>query len=110
MPPAALLLSPSLAALPQQRWRLRPGQHLLHRQWDDEFVVFNNLSGDCHLLDEAGFAVLGILQPAGAAGLTLAALAAALAEQFDDVYAQSLHEVEPVLAGLKACELIEACR
>ena len=104
------MIPSSLAALPQQRWRLRPGQQLLHRQWDDEFVVFNNLSGDCHLLDEAGFAVLGMLQPASAAGLTLAALAAALAEQFDDIDAASLHDVETVLAGLTACELTEVCR
>lgn len=40
------------------RWRLAPGQLLQRRSWEDEHVVFNNLSGDTHLLDDAALALL----------------------------------------------------
>jgi PqqD family protein of HPr-rel-A system len=30
-------------------WRLIPGQTLTYRGWDDEYVVYNELSGDTHL-------------------------------------------------------------
>lgn len=30
-------------------WRLTPGQSLAHRGWDEEYVVYNDLSGDTHL-------------------------------------------------------------
>jgi PqqD family protein of HPr-rel-A system len=30
-------------------WRLTPGQTLSHRGWGDEYVVYNDLSGDTHL-------------------------------------------------------------
>jgi len=30
-------------------WRLKPGQTLTYRSWDDEYVVYNDLSGDTHL-------------------------------------------------------------
>ena len=52
-----------------RRWRLVPGQLLRTRQWDDEFVVYNDLSGDTHLIDAAAMAILLALQavPAGMA-------------------------------------------
>ena len=31
-------------------WKLIDGQTLLHRCWDDEYVVYNDVSGDTHLL------------------------------------------------------------
>lgn len=40
------------------RWRLAPGQLLQRRSWDGEHVVFNNLSGDTHLLDDEALALL----------------------------------------------------
>ena len=43
-------------------WRLAPGQRLLHRCWDGECVLYNDLSGDTHLLDEFALAVLQYLQ------------------------------------------------
>lgn len=89
------------------RWRVREGQSLRHRQWDDEFVVFNDLSGDCHLLDEGGFAVLGCLQQAAHA-LPVTALAQLLALQFDDIDPADPAPIEHTLAGLARCELIEA--
>jgi len=52
-------------------WRLTTGQQLVHRAWDDEYVVFNDVSGDTHLLGELAFAVLQELAagPAGPAAL-----------------------------------------
>ena len=43
-------------------WRLAPGQRLLHRCWDGECVLYNDLSGDTHLLDEFALALLQQLQ------------------------------------------------
>jgi PqqD family protein of HPr-rel-A system len=39
-------------------WRLTPSQSLAHRGWDDEFVVYNDLSGDTHLLGADAMQVL----------------------------------------------------
>jgi PqqD family protein of HPr-rel-A system len=88
------------------RWRLRRGQLVRHRQWDDEFVVFNDLSGDCHLLDEGGFAILGCLQSAGK-DVSVAVLAQQLAEQFDDIDPADPALIEETLAGLAKSDLIE---
>lgn len=43
-------------------WRLVPGQALLHHGAGDEHLVFNNLSGDTHLLDTPAMKVLRALQ------------------------------------------------
>lgn len=88
-------------------WRLRNGQHLRHRQWDDEFVVFNDLTGDCHLLDEGGFAILNCLQGATAA-VSMLSLAQQLAIQFDDIDPADPALIEQTLADLARCDLIEA--
>lgn len=89
------------------QWRLRHGQTLRHRQWDDEFLVFNDLSGDCHLLDEGGFAILARLQQAGKP-VSVTALAQGLALQFDDIDPADPSLIEQTLADLAGCELIEA--
>jgi PqqD family protein of HPr-rel-A system len=31
-------------------WKLSEGQALTYRGWDDEYVVYNDVSGDTHLL------------------------------------------------------------
>lgn len=31
-------------------WKLIDGQMLDHRSWDEEFVVYNDVTGDTHLL------------------------------------------------------------
>lgn len=43
-------------------WRLVPGQALLHHGAGDEHLVFNDLSGDTHLLDTRAMEVLRALQ------------------------------------------------
>lgn len=43
-------------------WQIVPGQQLAARGWDDEYVLYNNLAGDTHLLDGDSMAVLAFLQ------------------------------------------------
>lgn len=80
-------------------WRVTPGQRLRHAEWDDEAVVFNNLSGDTHLLGAGALTILRTLQ-AGAAG------AAELAAAFEDG-AGSGAELAAILGQLEALALIE---
>lgn len=54
---------------------MTPGQRLAHRGWQDEFVVYNNLTGDTHLIDGDTLALLMQLREGPA---TVAALATAL--------------------------------
>jgi PqqD family protein of HPr-rel-A system len=60
-------------------WRITPGQALRFRQFGDEAVLYNDLSGDTHLLGDSGMHLLSVLQhgPAPRQAL-LASLAAAL--------------------------------
>jgi PqqD family protein of HPr-rel-A system len=85
-------------------WRLMPGQRLRSRSWDgEEFVLYNNLSGDTHLLDAASIEVLNALQR-GAAGT--AGLAAAL--QLDSSAPAELAQLEELLDELRALNLVQA--
>ena len=54
-------------------WRLTPGQQLLHRCWEGECVLYNDLTGDTHLLGEFALALLELLRaaPMPAAGLAV---------------------------------------
>lgn len=45
-------------------WQLVPGQSLRHRGWEDEFVVYNDLSGDTHLLGADAMDLLRLLKGA----------------------------------------------
>ena len=83
-------------------WRVIPGQQLRHRSWDgEEFVLYNNLSGDTHLLDAAAIEVLSALRPGAA---DAARLAAAL--QLDDDPG-SAAMLDALLAELRKLSLVE---
>lgn len=88
-------------------WRVVPGQSLAFREWDDEVVLFNDLSGNTHLLEGAALDVLHALQdqPGDAA-----ALAQRLAPHFDlddgDDLSVVVKELIDVLSRL---DLVEAC-
>ena len=43
-------------------WRVRAGQRLAWRSWGDDSVLYNDLSGDTHLLDGATLQLLLALQ------------------------------------------------
>lgn len=87
-------------------WHLRSGQTLRSRRFDDEFVLYNDLSGDTHLLGGAAMHLLALLQQQPRAQEALfSALAAALecprADGFDD-------QAAAVLAQLHALALIRS--
>ena len=59
-------------------WQVKPGQALRFRQFDDDFVLYNDLSGDTHLLGDGAVHVLGVLQHGAASEASLRASLAAL--------------------------------
>lgn len=86
-------------------WRLRPGQTLRVRQFGDEVVLFNDLSGATHLLGEGALALLELLRRGPAAFPDLNdALAAALGCARD---ADFDAEAEVLLGQLAALSLLE---
>ncbi len=73
-------------------WRLVPGQALLHRGWDDAWVLYNDLSGDTHLLSGDAMDLLLALRDGDVDPAELAA-----------------PELADLLASLRQLELIEPC-
>ena len=65
-------------------WQITPGQALRFRQFDDDFVLYNDLSGDTHLLGDGAVHVLGVLQHGPASDASLRAALDALLEPDDD--------------------------
>ncbi|MFC0250937.1 HPr-rel-A system PqqD family peptide chaperone [Massilia consociata] len=87
-------------------WRVIHGQSLLYRRWDDEAVLYNDLSGATHLLGPAALCLLEALR-AGPAGVD--ALSAVLLAEFE-VDASSLpEELASLLDSLARLDLIEPC-
>lgn len=39
-------------------WRIAEGQALRHYGWDGEFVLYNDVSGDTHVIDAAAMSLL----------------------------------------------------
>lgn len=89
-------------------WRLAPGQRLVHRCHGGECVLFNDLSGDTHLLDDL---TLGLLQALGETPQSASALAGCGVESLDPVDPadpDTLAALDELLASLAALNLIEA--
>jgi len=85
-------------------WRVVPGQLLAFREWDGEAVLYNDLSGNTHLLDGGAVEVLLALR---AEPLDAATLAARLADRFDaggDALATAIEDMLSDLAGLDLVE------
>ena len=87
-------------------WRLTPGQALACREWEGEAVLYNDLSGNTHLLDGAALDLLHALrdQPADAA-----ALARRMADHFDAGGDDLVTLIDEMLAALAGLDLIEPC-
>ncbi|MCC2959936.1 HPr-rel-A system PqqD family peptide chaperone [Massilia sp. IC2-278] len=83
-------------------WRLAPGQRLVHRCHDGECVLFNDLTGDTHLLGQDVLDLLGALRdtPRSAAGLAQDAGAGI------DPDPEWLAELDELLADLAALDLV----
>jgi PqqD family protein of HPr-rel-A system len=86
-------------------WCLSPGQLLTHRGWDGEYLVYNDLSGDTHLLGELAVELLLALRQ-GARDES--ALAAELALSADPEQYAFLHDLLTELAGLSLIDKL-AC-
>lgn len=85
-------------------WCLAPGQQLASWGWDDEFVVYNNLSGDTHLLDRDSMEVLAHLQQGPA---SIAALVATFADGVEPDDLAALPDTMAALLGhLKKLHLV----
>ena len=89
-------------------WRVTPGQALRLWQFGDGCVLYNDLSGDTHLLGDGAIDLLAVLQQGAASGEQLCdALAAAMARARTPAFDA---EVEALLAQLSAFFLIEAIK
>jgi PqqD family protein of HPr-rel-A system len=88
-------------------WCIAPGQQLAAWGWDDEFVLYNNLSGDTHLFDGDAVAVLMHLQHTAS---TLDGLVAAFSDGIDPDDAAALSEtMTHLLSNLQNLFLVELC-
>lgn len=87
-------------------WRLMHGQSLAYRCWDDETLLYNDLSGATHLLGPAALCVLEALRPGPAAAT---ALAARLHAEFDIDDELPGEELDALLGELARLSLIESC-
>lgn len=85
-------------------WRLRPGQSLEYRLWDDECVLYNDLSGDTHLLGDGAIELLLALKT-GPASFT--DLAGVLRASFDIDDAELAAETQGLLDHLKHLYLVD---
>ena len=86
-------------------WRLIPGQSLQFRTWDGESVLYNDLSGDTHLLGDSAIHLLLALQASAQEQHALVdSLCAAFQVERDE---EAEHEAASLLAELSALSLIE---
>jgi PqqD family protein of HPr-rel-A system len=77
-------LAPERSGSPAPHWRVSSGQQLQHHSWDaDEIVLFNDLAGDTHLLDQDALDVLHLLRDCPGDTAALAARLQLDAEQAD---------------------------
>lgn len=86
-------------------WQVSSGDALHIRSWNDEFVVYNTLSGDTHLLGSSAAHVLLKLRQTASDAVTLATSLAPLiqAEMNDEFVSQ----IEQLLTDLGRLALIE---
>jgi len=87
------------------QWRVISDSALHFRSWNDEFVVYNSLSGDTHLLGAIAAQVLLRLQQTPSDVITLAvSLAPLMQAEMDEEFSL---QIEHVLADLDKLALIE---
>jgi PqqD family protein of HPr-rel-A system len=85
-------------------WQLTPGQLFRFRQFDDEFVVYNDLSGDTHLLGDSAMHLLSVLQQGPhSSDALITALAPGVGSVRDDAFDA---QARAVIAQLAALHLI----
>lgn len=87
-------------------WCLTPGQLLRSREWQGEHVLYNDLSGDTHVLNDSAVWLLHALRERA---LDAAALTAAMRAEFDAEGGEVAEaDVAALLDELAALALVEA--
>lgn len=100
------MLNAAVTALSSQSdhgliWRLAAGQCLHYREWGGDYVLYNDISGDTHLLDQTAMDVLLTLREAPTSeAVLLELLGETSAPQGDD-------DAAALLDQLQALALIE---
>ena len=91
------------------KWQIISSEQALYfHSWDNEYVVYNSLSGDTHLLNLTASQVLLKLQQSPADAITLAKLVAPTDQSKSQ--AELELQIEHLLAELNALNLIEKCQ
>jgi PqqD family protein of HPr-rel-A system len=91
------------------KWQIiSSDQALYFHSWDNEYVVYNSLSGDTHILDLAAGQVLLKLQQSPTDAITLAKLVAPTDQSKSQ--AELELQIEHLLAELNTLNLIEKCQ
>jgi PqqD family protein of HPr-rel-A system len=85
-------------------WKVATGQTLGHYGWNEEFVVYNSLSGDTHLLESFVMEILFLLQQAGP--MSTAAVFEAM-RPVDDNGPPDLAELTVILEQLQSLVLLD---
>jgi PqqD family protein of HPr-rel-A system len=87
-------------------WRLTPGQMLRSREWQGEHVLYNDLSGDTHVLGDSAVWLLHALRERPA---VIAALTAAMRAEFElEAGEVGEADIAALLDELEALALVEA--
>jgi PqqD family protein of HPr-rel-A system len=88
------------------KWRMRSDRALHFRSWGDEFIVYNSLSGDTHLLGSVAAQILLRLQQAPSDFMSLAESLTSLL-QTEMMGEQLEPQLVNILEDLNAIALIE---
>ena len=88
------------------KWRVRSDQALHFRSWGGEFIVYNSLSGDTHLLDSVAAQILLRLQQVPSDFISLVESLTSLLQT--EMMGEPIEpQLVNLLADLKALALIE---
>jgi PqqD family protein of HPr-rel-A system len=86
-------------------WRVISSSALHFRSWDDDFIVYNGLSGDTHLLGSTAAQILLKLQQAPSTAIALSeSIAPLMQAEMDN---ELVFHIENILADLDTLALIE---
>jgi PqqD family protein of HPr-rel-A system len=89
-------------------WQLRAGQQLRMLAGNDESVVYNDRSGETHLLSAIAVSMLNQLKKTPA---TFSSISTCLASEWEFESDEELRQtIHGMLAELDGLSLIEACR
>ena len=89
------------------RWKIAPDACLRFAEWDNEFVVYNEFSGDTHLLDTTAAHILFRLKQEPLDAVALARSLLLVADQPATDSSGLLPQITHILSELHAIALIE---